>query len=358
MGALGLEVASFLVEKGARRIMLVSRRALPSRSEWKDPSGPLTDIFTAIEHLESLGASVHVVSVDLGAEGSEKQLQAAIDRLALPPVLGVVHAAGVLEDQLLLDATVDSFERVLTPKVAGGLVLHRLFPVKSVDFFVLFSSCGQHFGFPGQGSYASANAFLDTLATHRRNQGDTCVAFQWTSWRGMGMAASTDFINAELESRGITDITRDEAFRAWTHLAKYDMDHGVVLRSRTFDHDEMLPVPILTDIAVRRPAGPAAGREEGISPKAAEAPKSGLALKEYLDTRLRKCVAETLQLASADDVDPKVALSDLGMDSVMTVTLRRQLQKTLGIKVPPTLTWSAPTVSHMQKWFMEKMEKQ
>ena len=359
LGALGLEVANFLAENSARRIVLLSRRALPSRSEWKRARGPFAETCKAIEHLESLGATVHVVSVDIAAEGSEEALREALDHLALPPVLGVVHAAGVLEDQLVLDATTDSFDRVLAPKVAGGLALHRLFPVKSLDFFILFSSCGQHFGFPGQGSYASANAFLDTLASHRRNQGDNSVAFQWTSWRGMGMAASTDFIDAELESKGITDITRDEAFRAWTHLAKYDIDHGVVLRSRTFDHDEMLPVPILADIAARRPAASSAGGEaaDGASAKAVEVPKSGPALKEYLDTALRKCVAETLQLASADDVDPKVALSDLGMDSVMTVALRRQLQKAFGVKVPPTLTWSAPTVSHLQKWFMEKMEK-
>ena len=360
LGALGLEIANFLVEKGARRVVLVSRRAMPSRSVWKDASGSMAEASKAIEHLESLGATVHIVSVDLGANGSEKKLQVALDRLALPPVLGVVHAAGVLEDQLILESTSDSFDRVLAPKVAGSLALHRLFPVKSLDFFILFSSCGQHFGFPGQGSYASANAFLDTLASHRRSQGDTCVAFQWTSWRGMGMAASTDFINAELESKGITDITRDEAFRAWTHLAKYDMDHGVVLRSRAFDHDEMLPVSILNDIAVRRPAAANTGggaANDGASAGANEVPTSGPALKEYLDTMLRKCVAETLQLASPEDVDPKAALSDLGMDSVMTVTLRRQLQKTFGVKVPPTLTWSAPTVSHLQKWFTEKMEK-
>ena len=363
LGALGLACAEFLVEKGARRIVLVSRRALPLRKNWKGASGSVAETAKAIEHLESLGATVHVISANLGSEGSQEKLEAALDHLALPPVLGVVHAAGVLEDQLVLESTPDSFDRVLSPKVAGGLALHRLFPPQSLDFFILMSSCGQHFGFPGQGSYASANAFLDTLASHRRSQGDNAVAFQWTSWRGMGMAASTDFINAELESKGITDITRDEAFRAWTHLAKYDIDHGVVLRSRAFDHDEMLPVPILSDIAVRRPAAGPGGAGGDTATNGASAagsasvPTSGPELKEYLHVQLRKCVAETLQLASPDDVDPKAALSDLGMDSVMTVSLRRALQKTFGVKVPPTLTWSAPTVSHLQKWFMEKMEK-
>lgn len=360
LGALGLEVANFLAEKSARRLVLISRRGLPPRKEWKSSSEPLSEAVQAIMHLESLGATVHVISVDLGAEGSEQKLQAALNRLALPPVLGVIHAAGVLEDQLILDSTTESYNRVLAPKIAGSLALHHLFPAQSLDFFILFSSCGQLFGFPGQGSYASGNAFLDTLATHRRGQGDNCVAIQWTSWRGLGMAASTDFINAELESKGITDVTRDEAFRAWTYLAKHDIDHGVVLRSLTFDHDEPLPVPIIADIAVRRSASAAQTTVGETSPdntSVDKVPSSGPALAEYLGTEIRGCVVKVLQLASIDDVDPQAALSDLGMDSVMTVALRRLLQQTLGIKVPPTLTWSHPTVSHLRNWFVEKLEK-
>ena len=358
LGALGLEVANFLVENGARRLVLVARRHLPPRNEWKTATGPVAEAGKAIERLESLGATVHILSVDLTAEGSKQKLEASLEGLSLPPVLGVVHAAGVLEDQLILNSTADSFNRVLAPKVAGGLALHQLFPVGTLDFFVLFSSCGQLFGFPGQGSYASGNAFLDTLANHRRDQGDNCVAVQWTSWRGMGMAASTDFINAELESKGITDITRDEAFRAWTHLSKYDLDHGVVLRSRALD-DETLPAPILADIAVRRRAEPGTDGSETKQGKASatEIPKSGPELDGYVDMAIRTCVAETLQMPSAEDVDPRAALSDLGMDSVMTVALRRQLQKALGVNVPPTLTWSHPSASHLQKWFTEQMRK-
>lgn len=169
------------------------------------------------------------------------------------------------------------------------------------------------------------------------------------------MGASTDFINAELESKGITDITRDEAFSAWQHLAKYDMDHGVVLRSRAFEDGEPVPVSILNDIAVRR-----VGALSGNTPVVAGSngsdaiPSSGPELKTYLDEKIRGCVAKVLQM-TAEDVDSKAALADLGVDSVMTVTLRRQLQQTLKVAVPPTLTWSHPTVSHLVVWFAEKI---
>lgn len=366
LGVLGLEVADFLVEKGARRLLLLSRRALPPRKTWDSITTTTGDhlhrtIITKIRDLESRGASVHVLSLDIGAPDAAEQLSATLDRLSLPPVLGVVHAAGVLDNQLILETTRDAFARVLAPKINGALALHAVFPPKTLDFFVLFSSCGNLFGFPGQASYGSGNAFLDTLATHRARQGDTAVAFQWTSWRGMGMGASTDFINAELESKGITDVTRDEAFGAWQHLAKYEIDHGVVLRSLTFDVGEPLPVPILNDIAVRRSGTASTGDDVGPSSSGAGGdavaiPSFGPELKVYLDEKIRGCVAKVLHMAP-EDVDSKAALSDLGVDSVMTVSLRRQLQQTLKVKVPPTLTWSHPTVSHLVGWFAEKVGK-
>lgn len=355
-GALGLAVAEFLVEQGARRIVLNSRRALPPRSTWDSIDESLAPVVTTIRALEAQGATVHVMPLDISVPGAADALRAHLDALSLPPVRGVVHAAGVLENELALDTTQAAFNKVLAPKVTGGLVLNEVFPPQSTDFFVLFSSCGQLVGFTGQSSYGAGNSFLDSLATHRRAQGDKgAVAFQWTSWRGMGMGASTDFINAELESKGITDVTRDEAFAAWMHLAKYDIDHGVVLRSLAIEEGEPLPSAILGDIIIRRTSekasssnddGAAAGGAGGM-------PEGGPELKAYLDEKIRGCVGSVLGLPT-EEVDSKAALSDLGVDSVMTVTLRRHMQSALKIKVPPTLTWSHPTVSHLVQWFAEK----
>jgi 6-methylsalicylic acid synthase len=325
-----------------------------------EPDQASTDLqptITKIRLLESRGASVHVLPLDITKPDAAEQLSTTLDRLALPAVQGVVHAAGVLDNQLVLQTTPDAFNQVLAPKIAGALALHEVFPPKSVDFFIMFSSCGNLVGFTGQASYGSGNAFLDTLATHRARLGDSAVSFQWTSWRGLGMGASTDFINAELASKGITDVTRDEAFAAWQHLAKYDMDHGAVLRSRAFEDGEPVPVSILNDIAVRRVGALSGTTQRATSSNGSDAvPTSGPELKAYLDEKIRGCVAKVLQM-TAEDVDSKAALADLGVDSVMTVTLCRQLQQTLKITVPPTLTWSHPTVSHLVVWFAGKIVK-
>ncbi|KAL8797086.1 MAG: hypothetical protein Q9182_007256 [Xanthomendoza sp. 2 TL-2023] len=366
LGALGLEVASFLADRGARRILLLSRRALPPRRLWNTSTCPMRNEIAHIQRLEAQGTSVHTIPIDLGCSTAASDLQTRLDALSLPPVLGVVHAAGLVEDQLIMNTTPDSFARVLAPKVAGTLALHKVFPPKSLDFFILFSSCGQLFGFPGQGSYAAGNAFLDTLAEHRRALGDNTRALQWTSWRGLGMAATTkeseDFIEAELQGKGITSVTRDEAFRAWDHVAKYDIAHGVVLRSIALDADDILPMDILEDIIVRRApsaavADAAASAEGPAAATAGDAlPEKGPARVEYLTRKISECVARVLQLPAVEDVDPKAALADMGMDSVMTVSLRRGLQGALKVKVPPTLVWGHPTVGHLVKWFGKELE--
>ena len=358
LGALGLETLDFLVERGARRIVLVSRNGLPSRSEWAAEGQHNKAAIDRIHNLEESGVYTKVIALDLSTHGAASRLHKAISDLGLPPVRGIVHAAGVLENQLVTEITEDAFNKVLDPKIAGALAVHQAFPAGTLDFSVWFSSCGQLFGFPGQASYASGNAFLDSLANHRRVDGEQAVAFQWTSWRGLGMAGSTDFIEAELEAKGITSVTREDAFRAWDHVSKYDMSHAVILRSRAVNADEQLPMQILQDIAPRRHNQ----RDDAVgeikqSSIIESLPPAGAARNSYLESHISECVASVLQLPSREDVDAKIALPELGMDSVMTVAFRRQLQQKLKVKVPPTLVWGHPTVSHLTRWFAEKLSE-
>ena len=173
------------------------------------------------------------------------------------------------------------------------------------------------------------------------------------------MASSTEFISAELESRGITDVTAEDAFRAWEHVEKFDVDHAVVLRSAVFNAGEQLPTEMLADIAVRRSTSendtPQKTAETSSSSQG-EIPTQSPELDEYLLEKIRTCVAKVLMLDGANEVEPHAALSDLGLDSVMTVALRKRLQSTLNVKVPPTLTWSHPTSKHLVGWFKEKLQ--
>ncbi|OQD83289.1 hypothetical protein PENANT_c017G00205 [Penicillium antarcticum] len=353
MDALGLATAEFLAENGAQRLVFLSRRSLPPRSTWNNVQVDLQPIIAKIQDLEQRGVSVHALALDISAPTATRELLNGLQRLDLPPVVGVVHAAGVLENELILESIQTAFHRVFAPKVNGALVLHEAFPPGTLDFFLLFSSCGQLLGFPGQGSYGSANTFLDTLATHRRHLGENSVSFQWTSWKEMGMGSDSEFVAAELEGKGITDITRNEAFQAWNHLAQYDLDHGVVLRTRALGSNS----PVLQDIVTRSLDVNAQGDGSLNSETSNTIPSSGPELRTYLDEHIRSCVASVLQL-SPSDADSRAAMSDLGLDSVMSVAFRRQLQQTLKIPVPPTLAWNHPTVKHLVEWFVKKLDTQ
>ena len=180
LGDLGLVVARWMVEQGARRLILLGRTKLPPRSSWSsvETGSRLARQIAAIRELEALGASVHLASVDVA---DEEQLSAFLEEFRAegwPPIRGVVHAAGVLHDGLLLQLDRAALNTVLRPKVMGGWLLHRLLEDAPLDFFVLFSSAGSLLGQPGQGNYAAANAFLDALAHHRRAQGQPALSCQ------------------------------------------------------------------------------------------------------------------------------------------------------------------------------------
>lgn len=86
-------------------------------------------------------------------------------------------------------------------------------------------------------------------------------------------------------------------------------------------------------------------------------PKAGAKLNEYLADRIRECVAHVIQ-SSAEDVDVMAAFSGLGIDSIVTVPLKNNLQQSLGAKVPSTLIWNYPTVIYLVSWYTEKLEEE
>ncbi|KAI0400032.1 6-methylsalicylic acid synthase [Xylaria palmicola] len=362
LGDLGLATCEFLIKKGARRIVLVSRRGLPPRSQWPRlcaEDGRLKGITEQIERFERLGASIYPVAVDVSSPTAADALLATLDRLSLPPVRGVIHGAGVLGGSLLLDTTRAAYAQVFAPKVDGALALHAAFPPGSVDFFVLYSSIGQLVGTEGQAAYASGNAFLDGLATHRRARGDNAVAFQFTAWLGLGLVRDLTFLGVELESKGITGITPDEAFRAWEHVDRFDVEGAVVTRVCAIDEGDPAPLPILEDVVVRKPAARAPGASssssssssagQGADSDAAPADKGDR--QQWLTAKIRECIAAVLMISDLDEIDIRKPLSDFGVDSVMTVALRQKLQMAFKIKVPATLTWNHPTVNHLVAWF-------
>ncbi|PEG40331.1 polyketide synthase [Mycolicibacterium duvalii] len=336
-GALGLRIAARLADLGARRLVLVSRSGLPPRRQW-----PRLDSASvaAVSALEERGVSVQVAAVDMAAPEAGEQLRELL--AALPPVRGVVHAAGVEAGALLVNTTSDDLRAAMGPKVDGVQTLHGLFPPGQLDWMVLFSSCGYLAGFPGQGAYACANAYLDAFARRRQALGDRTVSVAWTAWRGLGMGSTSGYVAAQLEALGMGTVAAEDALRALDAAMRSGDPNAVVL--------PVLPqaaaVPMLADVA------PAADDDaDGAGGIVGPGDQD---VERWVADQVIDVVAAELG-CDHTDVDPRVPLIETGVDSIMTVAVRRALEKRTGLSLPPTLLWEHPSAAAVSARIVEML---
>ncbi|ABW13010.1 Beta-ketoacyl synthase [Parafrankia sp. EAN1pec] len=337
LGVLGLVVAEHLAARGARRLVLLGRTPMPPRATWADDDPRAA----SIRRLEAAGVTVHTVAADVTDLAA---IRAALDVARLPPVRGVVHAAGVVHGELLRRLDDTRLREVLAPKVDGAWVLHQLFPPGSTDFFVLFSSAGPLLGLPGQGAYAAANTFLDVLAAHRRTAGHCeSVSIAWTSWQGLGMATSGDTTDMELAARGTTPISPDEALRAFDQTAAAAASAAragapgsplVAVLGLARGHTGPRPA-LLSELATTDAAAPA-DVPDWIGLRGNE-------LADHLLGVVGGRVAAVLG-TGVTGLDPNQPLTEAGVDSLLAASVRIALEREFGIALPATLLWNHPTV--------------
>ncbi|MFD2768440.1 type I polyketide synthase [Micromonospora eburnea] len=341
LGALGLEVAQWLVERGARRLVLTGRRALPPRATWDHPADDgQREQIKVVRDLEALGVTVRSVALDI-ADAERAAVLLDTDGLGLPPIRGVVHAAGVLDNRMLADVDEESVRTVMRPKAAGAWTLHELFPPGTLDFFVLFSSCGQLLGMPGQSTYGPANVFLDALAAFRQaTDGDQSLSLGWTSWRSKGMSVN-EVVDLELRARGVAAISVREAFDAWDWAHRHGGAHFTVLRVLPVEPGMERPVVLSETVA-------GAGTDDAVQAGPGQAADFSGLTPEALHSRLLAEVTERIVAEmgmSSEDLDPRRSLSEQGLDSVMTIVVRRSLESRFRRVLPAALLWHQPTVT-------------
>ena len=206
-----------MIARGARRLILLGRTQLPPRSAWSglDPAGRIGRQVAAIRDLEARGAAVHLASVDVADEGALAEYLEGFRQEGWPPIRGVVHAAGVLQDQAVIQLDATALAAVFRAKVLGAWLLHRLLEREPLDFFLLFSSAAALLGSAGQANYAAANGFLDALAHLRRAEGKPASSLAWGPWAEVGMAATQ---GDRLARRGLGSIPTEQGLEILERL--------------------------------------------------------------------------------------------------------------------------------------------
>ncbi|MBE9170244.1 type I polyketide synthase [Pleurocapsales cyanobacterium LEGE 06147] len=344
LGALGLKVARWMVvEQGAQHLVLAGRREASARAREE------------LEKLEEFGTEILTLEADVSKERDVARLLDKIHSWG-PPLRGIIHAAGMLDDGGILQLDWECFTRVMAPKVAGAWNLHVLTQKLPLDFFVCFSSIASLLGSPGQGNYGAANAFLDALAHHRRALGLEALSINWGPWANTGMAArgkSRD--RTRWATRGIELIAPEQGLQLLDKLLREDASQvGILPVDWSKFLGQFSPETVSGFLkAFQNIAEPSSKQEAEFLQQLETAPTLDrpILLREHVRYQL----AKVLGLNSPEQIDLQQGFSELGMDSLMAVELRNRLQNSLGCSIPSTLAFDYPTVEALVNYLAQEL---
>jgi acyl transferase domain-containing protein len=359
VGSLGLQTAQWLVEQGARHVLLLGRRGIQQPAQQ-----------TIFDGLAAKGATVKLVPVDVADEAAMTQLFAELAAGPVP-LRGVIHAAGLLGYKALQDLTWTEVAAVLRPKVVGGWLLHRLTAALDLDFFVGYSSGAAIWGSKQQAHYGAANHFLDGLMAYRRYLGLPALSIAWGPWAGPDGLPSmaTPDGQALLQAMGIRTFAAEEGLAIQAHLLQTDAVQVVAVAA---DWSRLQALYAMTKPRHFLDEITAASAKEAISPQQAEqtnipaamlATLAALPNDQRLDSLCRyvqQTVAQVLGIAqrgaeAAAALEMHTGFADLGMDSLMALELRRHLERGLGCTLPSTIAFEQPTVQELARYLLEHL---
>ena len=345
-GGVGLQLARWLVDRGARHLVLTGRR------------GATPDARPEVQALEADGARVLSISADVANADDVARLLASIPS-DWPALRGVVHAAGILDDGVILQQDWTRVRKVMAPKIDGAWRLHQATRALSLDFFITCSSAAALVGTVGQCSYAAANAFLDGLAHARRAADLSALSVNWGPWAEVGMVARTEAQSARRASQGLGTLPPRRAIAALDRLVRAGTAQAAVLSmdwSRALSAWSGGAPPLLAELAAER-TQPEAAKAVQAAPallaqmRAAPAAKRRSLLVAFVRDQARL----VLGLDPAAPLDPKRGFQDMGLDSLMALDLTARLKNALARPLPATIVFDFPTVESLSAHLYEQM---
>ncbi len=333
LGGFGLAIARWLVENGARNLVLTGRNGAATPEARR-----------AVADLKELGATVTVVKADVTDERQVTRLFQKTEALA--PLRGIFHTAMVIDDGLLPHMTPDRFSRVLAPKVAGAWNLHAASAHLSLDHFVLFSSVAALVGTPGQANYVAANCFLDSLAHHRRALGLAALSVNWGALSEVGFVARNAFVADHLAAHGVYGIAPRQATQMLGRLLHLDVAQIGFMHmdwKHLFPASHGAPSPRFSQViaASEEEKSEKGGDIHALILSAPSAERVAL-----VTTLVGEEVAAVLRIDAAK-IEPMRPLNDLGLDSLMAFEMVNRMEDRFRISLPTSAISSNSTAADL-----------
>lgn len=331
LGGLGLVTAKWMVQQGARHLVLAGR------------SEPSEEAMLKMQQMSDEGVEVVIAQADVSDALQVEHVIQKIER-NMPPLRGVIHAAGVLDDGALLNLDAARMKTVMAPKVDGTWNLHQATLNIPLDFFVLFSSVVSVLGSPGQGNYAAASAYLDAMAYYRNHMGLPAISINWGPWADVGLAAeATERLKEQNASTQhlIKVIKIEEGLEILEQLFTESTPQVTVL---PFDLSNLLE---LYPTAAGMPFFEEIGGSDSHVARLYARPKlrqEYVAPRNEIERKLAELWRQTLHI---DRVGVHDSFFELGGDSVLAAQILSLAQKAYGIRINPQDIFQAFTIERL-----------
>ncbi|WP_194916636.1 type I polyketide synthase [Catenulispora rubra] len=347
LGAVGRELVAELVARGARNLLLVGRR---TESELDGEAAAL------LAGLRDAG--VRVVYRGGGCQSPESVAGALAAAEDLPPLKGLIHAAGSLRRTPVAELGESDFADALRDKTAGAWRLHKATEDLPLDFFILVSSVSAVWGTAECAAYSAANAGLDALAAHRAGRGMPALSIAYGPWE-LDSGGMADAGLREKSARlGVGSLTPGQGRIALDAGPGADSGAGCLIwcpidlpRLRTV-MSELRPRGLFDYPA---PAS-AAGQTTAVRPARFAAELAGLPVAvrpEAARAEVARLLADQLGHGDPARVGMQVGFFDLGLDSITAVDLAVGLREAFGVAVGGSDLFDHPTVEQLAAHLLE-----
>ena len=319
-----MQTAKWLIERGARHLVLASR------------NGATTDeALQTLNLFEQQGVEVIVYKLDISdAAAVERMIHAS--HTSLKPLKGIIHAAAVYEDSLIFNLTASAMHNVLAPKIQGALNLHHSTSGLGLDFFVVYSSVTTLFGNPGQANYVAANTCLEKLITDRHALGLPGLFVAWGPIADAGYLSRNSKLKQSLSEKMGQLLTADDALE---HLEKMmsSTDAGRYVAhlnlSKMQRHIPVIRSPKFSDLLAYETRFSKSFQEPSNEIRVLIAEKSHEEVLQLVNQMLTNEIAHILRMP-VDKIEVNVSLLELGMDSMVGAELSHAITERFAIQIP------------------------